>query len=231
MTQSQGRFLSWHPELKGDHHFCSETSWLRQECSEGLSLSVWFLLSSVVRYFTMVCFTFRSSKTWHEELHLVQGWRSFPPHTLQQLSIDCSRGCNWVKPSVFCWHWMSCSSTLIYSRWLPDSLVLRCSFSFPYRYLYVYKHTVDLLIEHGVFCTKEAPLPVISMAISHLWQELSEERRDSVLQYCSQRDFLLDPKAACQEPVCTDGDMRDSQGNSDEASGSSVSTPEEVSAQ
>lgn len=72
---------------------------------------------------------------------------------------------------------------------------------------------------------------MISMAISHLWQELSEERRDSVLQYCSQRDFLLDPKAACQEPVCTDGDMRDSQGNSDEASGSSVSTPEEVSAQ
>ncbi|KAM9203225.1 stimulated by retinoic acid gene 8 protein homolog [Mergus octosetaceus] len=96
------------------------------------------------------------------------------------------------------------------------------------RYLYVYKHTVDLLIEHGVVCTKEAPLPVISMAISHLWQELSEERRDSVLQYCSQRDFLLDPKAACQEPACTDGDMRDSQGNSEEASGSSVSTPEEV---
>uniref|UniRef100_A0A8C3BE13 Stimulated by retinoic acid 8 n=1 Tax=Cairina moschata TaxID=8855 RepID=A0A8C3BE13_CAIMO len=96
------------------------------------------------------------------------------------------------------------------------------------RYLYVYKHTVDLLIEHGVVCTKEAPLPVISMAISHLWQELSEERRDSVLQYCSQRDFLLDPKAACQEPACSDGDMRDSQGNSEEASGSSVSTPEEV---
>ncbi|XP_035171228.1 stimulated by retinoic acid gene 8 protein homolog isoform X2 [Oxyura jamaicensis] len=96
------------------------------------------------------------------------------------------------------------------------------------RYLYVYKHTVDLLIEHGVVCTKEAPLPVVSMAISHLWQELSEERRDSILQYCSQRDFLLDPKAACQEPACTDGDVRDSQGNSEEASGSSVSTPEEV---
>ncbi|KAI6079326.1 Stimulated by retinoic acid 8 [Aix galericulata] len=96
------------------------------------------------------------------------------------------------------------------------------------RYLYVYKHTVDLLIEHGVVCSKEAPLPVISMAISHLWQELSEERRDSVLQYCSQRDFLLDPKAACREPAFSDGDMRDSQGNSEEASGSSVSTPEEV---
>ncbi|NXK56069.1 STRA8 protein, partial [Chauna torquata] len=95
-------------------------------------------------------------------------------------------------------------------------------------YLYFYKHTVDLLIEHGVVCTEEALLPVVSMAISHLWQELSEEKRDSILQYCSQRDFLLDPKAACQEPACVDGDVRDSRGNSEEASGSSVSTPEEV---
>ncbi|XP_030336445.1 stimulated by retinoic acid gene 8 protein homolog [Strigops habroptila] len=92
------------------------------------------------------------------------------------------------------------------------------------RYLYFYKHTVDLLIEHGVVCTEEVPLPEVSTAISHLWQELSEERRDSILQYCSQRDFLMDPKAACQEPACTEGSVRDSRGNSD----SSVSTPEEV---
>ncbi|NXI64045.1 STRA8 protein, partial [Anseranas semipalmata] len=97
-----------------------------------------------------------------------------------------------------------------------------------HRYLYFYKHTVDLLIEHGIVCTEEAPLPVVSMAISHLWQELSEEQRDSILQYCSQRDFLLDPKAACQEPKCTDSDVRDSRGNSEEASGSSVCTLEEV---
>uniref|UniRef100_A0A8C4UH84 Stimulated by retinoic acid 8 n=1 Tax=Falco tinnunculus TaxID=100819 RepID=A0A8C4UH84_FALTI len=96
------------------------------------------------------------------------------------------------------------------------------------RYLYFYKHTVDLLIEHGVVCTEEVPLPEVSMTISHLWQELSEERRDSILQYCSQRDFLLDPKAACQEPACTESSVRDSGGNSEEASGSSVSTPEEV---
>ncbi|NXT38741.1 STRA8 protein, partial [Pelecanoides urinatrix] len=95
-------------------------------------------------------------------------------------------------------------------------------------YLYFYKHTVDLLIEHGIVCTEEVPLPEVSMAISHLWQELSEERRDSILQYCSQRHFLMDPKAACQEPACTEGSVRDSRGNSEEASGSSVSTPEEV---
>ncbi|NXM15748.1 STRA8 protein, partial [Ploceus nigricollis] len=96
------------------------------------------------------------------------------------------------------------------------------------RYLYFYKHTVDLLIEHGIVCTGEAPLPEVSTAISHLWQELSEESRDSILQYCSQRDFLMDPKAACPEPACTEGSVRDSGGNSEEASGSSVSTPEEV---
>ncbi|NXN65077.1 STRA8 protein, partial [Himantopus himantopus] len=94
-------------------------------------------------------------------------------------------------------------------------------------YLYFYKHTVDLLIEHEIVCTEEVPLPEVSTAVSHLWQELSEERRDSILQYCSQRDFLMDPKAACQEPACTEGSVRDSRGNSEEASGSSVSTPEE----
>ncbi|NWT73566.1 STRA8 protein, partial [Prunella himalayana] len=104
----------------------------------------------------------------------------------------------------------------------------RYSLSFPSRYLYFYKHTVDLLIEHGIVCTGEVPLPEVSTAISHLWQELSEESRDSILQYCSQRDFLMDPKAACPEPACTEGSVRDSGGNSEEASGSSVSTPEEV---
>ncbi|NXJ92595.1 STRA8 protein, partial [Corythaixoides concolor] len=95
-------------------------------------------------------------------------------------------------------------------------------------YLYFYKHTVDLLIEHGIVCTEEVPLPEVSTAISHLWQELSEERRDRILQYCSQRDFLTDPKAACQEPACAEGSVRDSRGNSEEASGSSASTTEEV---
>ncbi|NWQ67128.1 STRA8 protein, partial [Neopipo cinnamomea] len=97
-----------------------------------------------------------------------------------------------------------------------------------HRYLYFYKHTMDLLIEHRIVCTGEVPLPEVSTAISHFWQELSEESRDSILQYCSQRDFLVDPKASGQEPACTEGSVRDSGGNSEEASGSSVSTPEEV---
>ncbi|NWU09577.1 STRA8 protein, partial [Cephalopterus ornatus] len=97
-----------------------------------------------------------------------------------------------------------------------------------HRYLYFYKHTMDLLIEHGIVCTGEVPLPEVSTAISHFWQELSEESRDSILQYCSQRDCLVDPKASGQEPACTEGSVRDSGGNSEEASGSSVSTPEEV---
>ncbi|NXG05197.1 STRA8 protein, partial [Sakesphorus luctuosus] len=97
-----------------------------------------------------------------------------------------------------------------------------------HRYLYFYKHTMDLLIEHGIVCTGEVPLPEVSTAISDLWQELSEESKDSILQYCSQRDFPMDPKASCQEPACTEDSVRDSRGNSEEASGSSVSTPEEV---
>ncbi|NWH65207.1 STRA8 protein, partial [Geococcyx californianus] len=95
-------------------------------------------------------------------------------------------------------------------------------------YMYFYKHTVDLLIEHGIISTEEVPLLEVSTAISHFWQEHSEEKRDNILQYYSQRDFLMDPKAACQEPACTEGSVRDSRGNSDEAGSSSVSTPEEM---
>ncbi|NWR34961.1 STRA8 protein, partial [Tachuris rubrigastra] len=104
----------------------------------------------------------------------------------------------------------------------------RCSLSFHSRYLYFYKHTMDLLIEYGIVCTGEVPLPEVSTAISHFWQELSEESRDSILQYCSQTNFLVDPKASGQEPAYTEGSVRDSGGNSEEASGSSVSTQEEV---
>uniref|UniRef100_A0A8C3RTZ4 Stimulated by retinoic acid 8 n=1 Tax=Chelydra serpentina TaxID=8475 RepID=A0A8C3RTZ4_CHESE len=91
-------------------------------------------------------------------------------------------------------------------------------------YLYFYKQTVDLLVENGIVCTEEVTLPVVSTAVSHLWQNLPEERRDSVLQYCSQRQHILpDPKAACAE-----GSVRNSRANSQEASGSLVSTPEEI---
>ncbi|NXH19981.1 STRA8 protein, partial [Bucco capensis] len=97
-----------------------------------------------------------------------------------------------------------------------------------HRYLCFYKYTVDLLIELGIVCTEELSFPEVSMAISHLWQELSEEKRDSILQYCSQRDFLMDANPACQEPSCTEGSVRDCSSNTEEASGSSGSTLEEV---
>ncbi|XP_042324199.1 stimulated by retinoic acid gene 8 protein homolog isoform X3 [Sceloporus undulatus] len=97
------------------------------------------------------------------------------------------------------------------------------------RYLYFYKQTVDLLVDNGVVSPEEVTLPVVSMAVSHLWQGLPEERRESVLQYCSQRQNLIsEAKTASQEPACTEGSVRDSGINSQEASGSVVSTPEEI---
>uniref|UniRef100_A0A8D2L077 Stimulated by retinoic acid 8 n=1 Tax=Varanus komodoensis TaxID=61221 RepID=A0A8D2L077_VARKO len=97
------------------------------------------------------------------------------------------------------------------------------------RYLYFYKQTVDLLIDNGIVSPEEVTLPVVSTAVSHLWQDLPEERRDSVLEYCSQRqDLFSGIKTASQEPGCTEGRVRDSGTNSQEASSSVVSTPEEV---
>ncbi|XP_063164488.1 stimulated by retinoic acid gene 8 protein homolog [Candoia aspera] len=98
------------------------------------------------------------------------------------------------------------------------------------RYLYFYKQTVDLLVDNAVVSPEEVMLPVVSTAVSHLWQGLPEDRRDSVLQYCSQRqNFISETKTASQEPACTDeSSMRDSGTNSQEASGSVASTPEEI---
>ncbi|XP_062990736.1 stimulated by retinoic acid gene 8 protein homolog [Elgaria multicarinata webbii] len=97
------------------------------------------------------------------------------------------------------------------------------------RYLYFYKQTVDLLVDNGVVSPEEVTLPVVSTAVSHLWQGLPEERRDSVLEYCSQRqNFISGVKTASQEPACTEGSVRDSGTNSQEASSSVVSTPEEI---
>uniref|UniRef100_A0A8C8SXD3 Stimulated by retinoic acid 8 n=1 Tax=Pelusios castaneus TaxID=367368 RepID=A0A8C8SXD3_9SAUR len=105
----------------------------------------------------------------------------------------------------------------------------QCLPSSCYRYLYFYKQTVDLLVENGIVCTEEVTLPVVSTAVSHLWQDLPEERRDSVLQYWSQRQNLLpDPKAACPEVVFPEGSARNSTANSQEVSESLVSMPEEI---
>lgn len=103
-------------------------------------------------------------------------------------------------------------------------------FLFHSRYLYFYKQTVDLLVDNAIVSPEEVMLPVVSTAVSHLWQGLPEDRKDSVLQYCSQRqNFISEIKTASQEPACTDeSSVRDSGTNSQEASGSVASTPEEV---
>lgn len=111
----------------------------------------------------------------------------------------------------------------------PATFWVRSPFLSHSRYLYFYKQTVDLLVDSGVVNPEEVTLPVVSTAVSHLWQGLPEERRESVLQYCSQRqNFLSEVKTASQEPACVEGSVRDSGANSQETSGSVVSTPEEV---
>lgn len=89
---------------------------------------------------------------------------------------------------------------------------------------------MDLLIESGIVSLHEVTLPIVSAAISHLWQNLSEERKASLLQAWAQRHSNLQGLGgACQEPACADGSMKDSGFDSQGASCSLVSTPEEVS--
>ncbi|XP_034528553.1 stimulated by retinoic acid gene 8 protein homolog [Ailuropoda melanoleuca] len=97
------------------------------------------------------------------------------------------------------------------------------------RYLNFYKQTMDLLIGNGIVSSQEVTLPIVSAAISYLWQNLSEERKASLLQAWAQRQSgLLGLAGACQEPACADGSMKDSGVDSQGASCSLVSTPEEI---
>lgn len=98
------------------------------------------------------------------------------------------------------------------------------------RYLNFYKQMMDLLIESGIVSSQEVTLPIVSAAISHLWQNLSEERKASLLQAWAQKHSGLPGlTGACQEPACAEGSVKDSGVDSQGASCSLVSTPEEVS--
>lgn len=99
------------------------------------------------------------------------------------------------------------------------------------RYLYFYKQAVDLLIQNAIISLEQVSLPTVSTAISHLWQELPEEMRESILQACAQRQSsFVGAKPPCQEPECVAEDsVKDSGVGSQEANESLVSTPEEVS--
>lgn len=89
---------------------------------------------------------------------------------------------------------------------------------------------MDLLIGNGIVSSQEVTLPIISAAISHLWQNLSEERKTSLLQAWAQRNSgLLGLAGTYQEAGCAEGSVKDSGVDSQGASCSLVSTPEEVS--
>lgn len=89
---------------------------------------------------------------------------------------------------------------------------------------------MDLLIGNGIVSSQEVTLPIVSAAISHLWQNLSEERKASLLQAWAQRYSGLQGLAgAYEEPGCAEGSVKDSGVDSQGASCSLVSTPEEVS--
>ncbi|XP_039716598.1 stimulated by retinoic acid gene 8 protein homolog [Pteropus medius] len=97
------------------------------------------------------------------------------------------------------------------------------------RYLNFYKHTMDLLIRNGIVSSQEVTLPIVSAAISHLWQNLSEDRKTSLLQaWAQEHNGLPGLPGACQETACTEGSMKDSGVDSQGASCSLVSSPEEL---
>lgn len=98
------------------------------------------------------------------------------------------------------------------------------------RYLDFYKQTMDLLTGSGVISSQEVTLPVASAAISHLWQNLSEEKKTVLLEALAQKHSgLLGLEGAPQEPACAEGSTKDSGVDSQGASCSLMSTPEEVS--
>nr|QIS93418.1 stimulated by retinoic acid 8 STRA8 [Cynops orientalis] len=96
------------------------------------------------------------------------------------------------------------------------------------RYLYFYKQTVDLLVENQIVSAGDVTLPVVSKAVSHLWQDLPEDRKANILQYCIRQEKIPWPQnLSTHEPVCTDSSVRGSQADSQEASGSLLSSPPE----
>ncbi|XP_054582358.1 stimulated by retinoic acid gene 8 protein homolog [Eptesicus fuscus] len=97
------------------------------------------------------------------------------------------------------------------------------------RYLNFYKQTMDLLTRDRIVSSREVTLPVVSAAISHLWQTLSEERKASLLQALAQRHSgLAGLDGAPREPAYAEDSMKDSGVDSQGASCSLESTPEEL---
>ncbi|XP_003475403.2 stimulated by retinoic acid gene 8 protein homolog [Cavia porcellus] len=96
------------------------------------------------------------------------------------------------------------------------------------RYLSFYRQTMDLLIGNGIVSSQETSQPIISAAISHLWQTLSEDRKASVLQAWTQQHDDPLGLSICPQLACAEESMKDSGVDSQGASCSLLSTPEEV---
>lgn len=83
---------------------------------------------------------------------------------------------------------------------------------------------------NSIISAQEVTLPIVSAAISHLWQTLSEEKKAKLLQVWEQQHSTFsDLTEACLELAGAEGSMKDSGVDSQGASCSLESTPEEVS--
>ncbi|XP_041071572.1 stimulated by retinoic acid gene 8 protein homolog [Carcharodon carcharias] len=96
-------------------------------------------------------------------------------------------------------------------------------------YLNFYKETVDLLVENRIVSMEQITLPIVSKAISHLWQEMSGEKKAAIFKKCSQR-VCLSPgeQVTLQIPLQMDCTVRDRALDSQGASGSSESNHDEM---
>ncbi|KAM4039827.1 stimulated by retinoic acid gene 8 protein homolog [Anomaloglossus baeobatrachus] len=97
------------------------------------------------------------------------------------------------------------------------------------KYLRFYKQTVDLLVEDSVVSPLQVTHPVVSKAISSLWQELLQSGRTSSYQSCLSRSAASCSFSSPPDAGGTSGGIRDSGAESQEASSSFLSsTPEEI---
>lgn len=88
---------------------------------------------------------------------------------------------------------------------------------------------MDLLTMNSIISPQEVTLPIVSAAISHLWQTLSEEKKASLLQAWEQQNrSFSDLTEACLELACAEDSVKDSGVDSQGVSCSLESTQEEV---